>query len=195
MQFVSLLWLWTGTAMADSPLPPEGSVCESSLELDRDAIELPVYRVYTVDQLRKSFSQGAQFKMDHSPMDAPTPRPASKEVWMVLHSHEGGLSIQMEQGGDGPMPGSSTVWEGSWDDWLERWTFDVNQIQVSDATCMLDGKPVEGVQIKEQVTDSLLAREWVHCFAKERALPPVSTQIFDHGKKSGMSELVSVNEK
>ena len=123
MKFVVVLWYWSGTVMADSPMPPEGSVCEASLELDRDTIELPVYRVYKLEQLKKGFVQGAQFTIDHSPMDAPSPRPASQEVWTVLHSQEGGLPVQIEQGVAGPLPGQSMVWEGSWDKWLERWTF------------------------------------------------------------------------
>ena len=191
MKFVVVLWFWSGTVMADSPLPPEGSVCESSLELDRDVIELAglscLYRRSTEE---RASSKVPSLQSTTVPWMRPDPRPASKEVWMVLHSHEGGLSVQMEQG-DGrphawPIHGVGRQ--------LGRLVgaLDVRRgpIQVSDATCMLDGKPVAGIQIKDKVSDSPLEREWVHCFAKERALPPVSTQIFDHGKKSGVSELV-----
>ena len=192
MPGVALFLFVSSSALADSPLPPEGSVCESSLEIDREEVELPVYRVYTHDQLKQGFTVGTQYTFEHSPMDLPTPRPATGEIWIVLQTDDAGIQVQIEQHGDIPKPGDSITWQGSWEEWGERWTFDVSRVQVGSGSCKLGKEKLEGVRVTEQVQIGALSRELVYCFSADGAMPPIQVETFDDGKRSGSGELVSV---
>jgi len=193
MSLIAYLFLWIPMALADSPVPAEGSICESSLKGDSDTVELPVFQVYSVPELQSGFAVGTVFHFRHSPMDLPTPRAATEELWTVLQTDEQGLQVQMEGVQDDPLPTESTTWQGSWEQWGERWSFDVGRVEVGSDSCKIGGEKLKGIRVKEQVQIGGLSRDLVYCFAKEEAMPPIRVEIFDDGKRSGASELVSVS--
>ena len=172
-------------------LPEEGSVCESERGVPISEIQAPMYRVYTPQELRDGFPVGARFRFHQSPMDAPSPRPAVVEEWLVVESDATGLTVHRTVQPDGPQPSAEPeIWTQTWEEWGGRWTFPVAEVTVEESSCpTIHGESVAGVQIRQSMPSAGLDRVFEYCFATEAAMPPITQAVYDHGTLSGTTEM------